>query len=152
MNKINKVAVVAKKPTALQIVKKTFNIGEDYADLPGNCLNFSINKDRVQFKYSIEVEQDAFCCGIYSLGGFSIIQDTISFSEKEKVNLIKEGLQKVINIVKECNEEITLMFTTISTKACDLIDKAVKDGELFTFVKSFKNLNSSKVNKLYISN
>lgn len=44
------------------------------------------------------------------------------------------------------------MFTTIPSITCNLMDKAVENGELFTLVKSFKNLNSGRINKLYISN
>lgn len=140
------------KKDTIQTIKKHFEISNSYDELTENGVSFELVKNRSAFRYGFEIEQDAFCCGVYSLGSFHINQNSLEFTEKEKIALIKEGLGRVINVVKYNKKEITLMFTTIKNQHCDLIDKAVSDGELFTLVKTFTNLNSGVINKLYISN
>ena len=134
---------------------------EDLSNIPTHSEDNSIGDERIvitlkrernHFQYKFELVQDPNCCGLYSVGDFRIERDSNLISQKAKTTFIKKAFKKLLDNVKQKGSEFTLFFTLINNEPCNLLDSAIKDGELFTLVKTFKNLNSGKVNKLYISN
>lgn len=114
----------------------------------------SIKSNNSIFKFKFSVEEDSFCCGMRSLGDFSIIENEGNFSEKEKIKFLKEVFEKLIDsTTKERNSsELTFMLTLINNSSCNLLRKVFSDGKIFTLVKTFVNSNSGNKNEIYISN
>ena len=141
-----------------QIEKKTYLkitdtiTAREYSDLENDNFSFRGKKNNSSFIFGVSFETDANCCGIYSLGGFRVETNSSTITQKEKIQIIKEGLKKTMSILKKGSSEITVIFTLIDSIACDLVKEAVHDGEVFTKVKTFKNLNSDRINHLYVSN
>lgn len=150
---INKVkqTPVAKKATSSEI-RKQFSVSDSYDELCDDRCNVTLRKGNSSFGFSVDVRQDEFCCGMFTLGGFNINQSTAGIPETNKVEAVKELFGKMVEAVKIDNQEITLILTLIDNAPCNLIKKAFADGRMFTKVKTFKNINSSKFNDLYVSN
>lgn len=101
------------------------------------------------------------CCGMSELNGFGISSNVSKsgdkITDKETVEAIKKTFEVIINSSKTTeytkkDSEICYFFTTVDSYIGKLIDKALEKNEPFTLVKTFKNVNSGNVNKLYVSN
>lgn len=154
MNVSRKSTVSAvKKPTKTSnIVYDLSGIPENWEDINDLYISMVAIKRNSKFSLMATYGIDSFCCGLCSIGDFNINYNSSSITHKEKVECIKQGLRKFMKTLKPNNREITVQFTLIDNNACNLIAEAVEDGEIFTKVKTFTNLNSGRVNDLYISN
>lgn len=116
-------------------------------------VNISVTKNRAIFQFNFSLRDDPFCCGLYSVGEFRIVSDTKLIPNSEKISLVKNAFEKLAQISKhKNNREYTLFFTLVNNKPCNYVKEALKDGSLFTLVKSFVNANSGNVNDFYVSN
>ncbi len=142
---------VVKKATEVEYYTRNIHDDED-DDWEGGTFIFGARKGSSNFEFTVSSDQDPFCCGMDALGGFGIQRNSNTITNKDKVEAIRRGMEKVINSVKKGNREITLQFTLIDSPSCNLMAQAVADGKLFTKVKTFTNSNSGRVNDLYVSN
>lgn len=141
-----------KKASEKQIITRFRDFPEEYSEGPGETPVVEAEKGNSTFSFNFGCETDAFCCGLYSLGEFNYRSYGTAFTQKEKTDLVREGLEKFVSAMKKKQKEITLFFTLIETPPCKLVGEALADGGLFTKVKTFTNLNSGRVNHMYVSN
>ena len=149
---INKVKPAVKTANKLKYIKDFSDINEMGDIDEGADPVFSISSDKSKFTFGLSISEDDNCCGLYSLGDFSIHRDSTNIPEKEKIELVKEAFSRLIEKSKNGNGEFTLFLTLIKSKPCSYVKEALKDGSLFTLVKTFKNKNSGNTNDLYVSN
>lgn len=149
---IQKVKSVAKTTNKSKYTKDFSDINDMDEIQEGSDPVFSISSDKSKFTFGLSISEDDNCCGLYSLGGFQIHRDTLNIPEKEKVELVKEAFKRLVEKCKYKDMEFTLFLTLIKGKTCNYVKEALKDGSLFTLVKTFKNKNSGNTNDLYISN
>lgn len=143
--------VAAAKSVPATEYRTRFTVPDEYDEANGDRTSVEVSKGNSTFRINFESVQDEFCCGVYSVGRFGI-SDSAAIPPAKKVEVTKQLFSRFIDIMKRDSEEITLMLTLIDNPACNMVKKALADGELFTKVKTFKNLNSGRVNELYISN
>jgi len=150
MSKIK--SAVGKAAPKTQITERFRNIPTSLENLSGKNISFTLEKHYPKFELSFDVEQDSYCCGLFSLGNFCIDDDESDFTSKQISDLIKKGFKTLVDQYKKGKQEFTFVMTLVNNNACNYIRKAFEDEKVFTLVKSFKNLNSGNNNDLYISN
>lgn len=134
--------------------KYLYNVDEIESSDEGDYLTSIRNKtsERDLFTFKFEITQDPYCCGLFSVGSFHM-NNLSNIAKTEKIKLIKKTFEKLVKKSKDDEDrEYTLFFTLIDNAVCNLIKEAIKDEKLFTEVKVFYNISSSKKNFLYISN
>lgn len=131
---------------------KTLKISYEGVDDEDEYLVVNASKNAQSFRFNMERNQGPFCCGVNELGQFSTSGST-AFTKADKITVLKEFFKEIVKESIGANSgQMTYYLTTVNNAPCALIDEALKDGELFTLVKTFKNANSGTVNKMYISN
>lgn len=152
--KINKSVVVPVKTKAKTVVAKkpvTYRIETDMDGERADARVIS-SEDNIATFY-IEMEGTPFCCGLRELGNFSY--DTSRFiPDNEVVKAVAALLEEVlVENTGSGKRGRLLFFTLINTPTCNIVKEALKlKPDLFTCVKSFENLNSSRMNDFYVSN
>jgi len=153
MNTITKVKQVAPKAIPENNIRKSFDIPEDYSESEDTHITFEAFRNNNRFRFDCEIRGDEFCCGMRSVGHFNIRNNTTAVPRAEQIKIVREGFEKLMGNLKEGQNEVTVQFTLIDNPACKLVKEAIKDGKIFTMVKSFRNSNTNgRVNELYISN
>lgn len=145
-----------KKISDTKSEKKYFqDLGElnEMEKINSEDITVKVTSNKSTFKFNFNLQDDPFCCGLYSVGEFRIISNTPLIPESEKISLIKNAFEKLAQISKhEDNREYTLFFTLVNNKPCNLIKEAIKSQKYYTIVKTFINQNSGAENILYVSN
>lgn len=141
----------------LQGITPTFNDVE----LREADIRLTIQKGKHSKTFEFYLNGISGCCGMSELNGFSIVtyvsKSGDKITDKEFSEAIKKVFGIIINSSKNSNytrkdSEICYFFTTVSNNIGKMIDTVLEKNEPFTLVKTFKNVNSGNVNKLYVSN
>lgn len=154
MKKKNQVVAVPlqkKNPENVYKHHLDFSQAQDASELDGSTVRGTITKNNARFRFSFSSEGIS-CCGIKELQSFEIEANSNIIPESEKVKLVRNMLEKIIEVATDGNQCRTLIFTTINNQPCTLVDKALADSELYTKVKTFTNSNTGRENRLYVSN
>ena len=151
IKKVNKAA-----PVATSKENYVYDIGSITSI--GRIDNESISVDVKQrgktsrFNFSFEIEPDAFCCGLFSVGNFRVTGVYANIPVKERIKLVRKAFEALADKAKENKKESALVFTLVNNAPCNLVKEALKDENLFAIVKTFININSGVENALYVSN
>lgn len=107
--------------------------------------------NEVLFEFSFVVIFDEFCCGITSLGDFSMYEYSVT-EEKYKKKLIKNTFTKFLtDYYGEVNNKGICMFTVLDNKIGNLIQSSLYRHQQFKKVHTFKNISSGNINYIYLN-
>lgn len=131
----------------------------------GNFISIAINKPKGKtLGINFSSDQLIHCCGIYEFGSIHITYPTSSPNNKQKSLYNKELIPHIKTLFKQLFAEedvqndnrttkLSFMINTSSgSKDTLVVEEALKDEELFTCVKTFKNYNSGNTIKMWVSN
>lgn len=104
------------------------------------------------WEFRFQVEPTPFCCGLAEIGSFdSSNQRNAVVAKTDKLEAVRQLMQRLIDNYSEGEVCKTLVFTLINETTCNLVKEALADENLFMEVKSFINSNSGTKNHLYVS-
>lgn len=145
-----------KSPTAsdksqYKITSDLYETNFDSLDSESNLyLTIEDKETNDEFTFNLNIQTDSYCCGLVSIGDFTVDNDGID--DDIVIKFMKEFFIRLHKAAREGDKELAIVFTLVDDEACDYILDAIKTETHYTCVKTFTNTNSGCENKVYLNN
>lgn len=109
-------------------------------------------KGTAKVVFSAAVEDFPYSCSSRDLGNFEVHISKADIGNKILKEIIRESLENLIVLNTGAGSCRTIMFTLNGNAHCKMVKEAIQGTDMFTLVKTFKNMNSGNTIELYVNN